>query len=75
VVLLIIAWKWERIGGILLVIAGLAFGLFLFRSDRSHFLTLWNFVSTVMALAFPFFLSGVLFIMSYYFDKKGSEGK
>jgi hypothetical protein len=75
IVLLIIAWKWERIGGILLAVAGLAFGLFLFRTNRMHYLTLLSFVSTVMALVFPFLLSGVLFIISYYLDKKGPDGK
>ena len=73
--LLIIAWKWERIGGILLAVAGLAFGIFLFRSGSMHHLSLWNSFSTIMAFAFPFVLSGVLFIISYYLNKKDFEGK
>jgi prolipoprotein diacylglyceryltransferase len=69
--LLIVAWKWEKTGGIIFVIIGLIFGFFLFRLNyRNHHQSLQNTITTVMALAFPFVLSGVLFIISHYLKVK-----
>jgi thiol:disulfide interchange protein len=68
--LLIIAWKRERTGGIILGIAGLAFGIFIFWVNYRNHRSLWNIISAVMALAFPFMLSGVLFIVSHYLRNK-----
>ncbi|MGD0342274.1 MAG: hypothetical protein ABSA76_11290 [Bacteroidales bacterium] len=68
--LLIIAWKWEKTGGIIFLIVGIAFGIFLFRGNYRHNHNLWNSISIVMAMAFPFVLSGVLFIISNYLKKK-----
>ena len=68
--LLIIAWKWERTGGIILGIAGLALGIFIFWANYKNHHNLWNTITIVMSLAFPFVLSGVLFIISYYLKKK-----
>jgi len=68
--ILIIAWKWERTGGIILGIAGLAFGIFIFWVNYRNHRSLWNIISAVMALAFPFVLSGVLFIFSHYLKEK-----
>jgi hypothetical protein len=68
--LLIVAWKWEKAGGIILSVAGLAFGVFIFMVNYSAHRSLWNCISVVMALAFPFVLSGVLFIFSHYLKEK-----
>jgi hypothetical protein len=67
---LIIAWKWERTGGVILILLGAAFGVFIFRMNFRRTGELWTSMSIVMALAFPFFLSGVLFIISNYLKKK-----
>ena len=70
IALLIVAWKWEKTGGIILSIAGLALGFFLFRGNYRHSHNLWNSISIVMAMAFPFILSGILFILSRYLKNK-----
>lgn len=70
IILLIVAWKWEKIGGIILSIVGLAMGLFLIRTNYMHHGNFWNVFYPVMALAFPFILSGVLFIISHYLKEK-----
>lgn len=53
---LIIAWKWELIGGILFVIAFFAAGIF-FKSFTSN-------PASLIVIA-PFLLTGVLFIINY----------
>jgi hypothetical protein len=67
---LVIAWKWEKAGGIILILLGAAFGTFILKMNLRRTGELWTSLSVVMALAFPFFLSGVLFIISDYLKKK-----
>lgn len=60
IIILIIAWKREHIGGILLMLGILGFGVFLlFRMD--HFM-----YGTVIMLGIPF-LIGALFVVNYYY--------
>ena len=72
---LIIAWKWEKTGGIILTIVGLALGIFVFiiNYKRNHFSVAIALQNTIM-IAFPFVLAGILFILSYFKKKKELEG-
>jgi hypothetical protein len=70
IILLIVAWKWEKTGGIILFVAGLIWGFFLFRINYIHQRSFLNVFYTFMALSFPFILSGVLFIISHYLKVK-----
>jgi Na+/proline symporter len=62
---LIIAWKWEKTGGIILTIIGVAFGIFIFffNLKKNHFPFMTCLMLTFM-LAFPFVLAGILFLQS-----------
>lgn len=71
-IMLIIAWKWQSVGGIILIIAGLAFSIFLFRTGGRHNQSFLNYFTTFMALSFPMILSGALFIVSDYLNRKGN---
>jgi hypothetical protein len=76
IILLIVAWKWEKTGGIILFVAGLIWGFFLIRINFMNHISSLNVFYAFMALAFPFILSGVLFIISHYLkDKDLTEGK
>jgi hypothetical protein len=76
IILLIVAWKWEKTGGIILSLAGLAWGLFLIKTYSMQHGNFWIVFYRVMALAFPFILSGILFIISHYLQKKDlTEGE
>jgi hypothetical protein len=73
--LLIIAWKWERTGGTILIIVGLALSIFVFvlNYKRNHFsvgISLQNALMTT----FPFVLAGILFLLSHYKRKKELSG-
>jgi len=63
-IILIVAWKRENIGGILLIIGVVGFAIFLIgRMDTF----MWG---TVFMLGIPF-LIGVMFVVNYYYlDKK-----
>jgi prolipoprotein diacylglyceryltransferase len=73
--LLIIAWKWEKVGGIILTIFGLAFSIFIFvfNYQRNHFPIFMCLLQTLL-IAIPFVLAGILFILSHYRKKKELSG-
>lgn len=70
VVILTIAWRWEKVGGIILTIAGLAWSIFVFQLNirRTHSITASLMIITM--LCFPFVLSGILFLLSDSKKKK-----
>jgi hypothetical protein len=73
--ILVVAWKWENIGGIILIIVGVVFCISIFNLNynQRHF-TLWQSIRNVSLLCFPFVLAGVLFIISHYRKKKELSG-
>jgi len=72
---LIIAWKWEKVGGIILIIFGLAFSIFIFvfNYKRNQF-PVMTCLMQALVIAMPFVLSGILFILSHYRKKKEFSG-
>jgi prolipoprotein diacylglyceryltransferase len=74
IVLLIVAWKWEKVGGILLTIIGLVWCIFVFmlNYNRTHSLT--TSLMIIMTLCIPFVLAGILFILSHNRRKKELSG-
>jgi hypothetical protein len=67
---LIVAWKWEKVGGIILVIVGIGLWIFTFNINynQRHF-TLLQSIINVSIICLPFVLAGVLFIISHYRKK------
>lgn len=63
--LLVIAWKRELAGGILLVVASLVM-MFWFGSFSEN--------SGSFIVVLPFLISGILFLIAYYFSGKKSKG-
>lgn len=59
IIILIIGWKWENIGGILLILGVIGFGTSLFVMSTSY---TWG---TIILLVIPFFI-GALFLINYY---------
>ena len=72
---LIIAWKWEKTGGIILTIIGLALSIFVFvlNYKRNQF-SVANSLKNALILAIPFVLAGILFIISHHRKKKELSG-
>ncbi len=67
---LIIAWKRELTGGIILIILSIAFSIFVFQINygRNRFSLGVSLRNTAM-IAFPFIVAGILFIWSHYIGK------
>lgn len=72
--ILIIAWKWELVGGVLLLSLGLGFSppVFLLNYNRNHS---WSdSLLIILLITFPFVIAGFLFVLSYYQNKKKTSG-
>jgi prolipoprotein diacylglyceryltransferase len=68
--ILIIAWRWEKAGGIILTIAGLALCIFVFQMNLRRTHSIAASLMIVLMLCFPFVLAGILFIISDSRKKK-----
>lgn len=73
IIVLIIAWKWEKTGGIIFLSLGLAFTPFIFWGNYSGNQSIWISLVIVMTITFPFILSGVLFLLSYHTKQRARE--
>jgi cell division protein FtsW (lipid II flippase) len=68
--LLIVAWKWEYIGGIIFLVIGLGFSPLIFIHNYNMNHSIWMSLGIIMMITFPFFVVGILFLASYYKKKK-----
>lgn len=67
---LIIAWKWEYIGGIIFIIIGLGLSPFVFMHNYRMNQSIGMSLGIIMAITIPFAIVGVLFIVSHFQKKK-----
>ena len=74
IALLVVAWKWEYIGGILYIVMGLIFSLWVFdiNYSRNQFAMSQSLFNAAI-IAFPFVIAGFLFIVSHNRKKKADE--
>ncbi len=70
VALLILAWKWERIGGIIFMVIGLALSPFIFIHNYNMNHSVGMSLGIIMLITFPFVVVGILFIISHNKKKK-----
>ena len=70
IIFLVIAWKWELTGGILLAVMGLGFTpkVFILNYNMNH--SVWVSLGIIAMITLPFFIIGGLFILSHYLKKK-----
>ena len=71
--LLMVAWKWEFIGGIIFILIGLAFSPFIFSMNyqRTHFSFMAALID-VLIINIPFVIVGILFVLSHTIKQKVS---
>ena len=68
---LIIAWKWEMIGGIILTIIGVIFFIAVaYINYKRNQVSLFYSLTTASMICIPFILAGILFIISHFRKKK-----
>jgi hypothetical protein len=70
VVLLIIAWKWELVGGIMFMAIGIGFSPFVFNMNYHMNHSLFMSLGIILMINFPLILTGGLFILSHFMKKK-----
>jgi len=69
-VFLIVAWKWEYIGGIIFIIIGLGLSPFVFIHNYKMNQSISMSLGIIMAITVPFVIVGILFIISHFLKKK-----
>lgn len=67
---LILAWKWELIGGIAFILIGLGFTPFIYLHNYAMNHSVWMSISVVLMINFPFVVVGSLFMVSHFLKKK-----
>jgi hypothetical protein len=70
---LIVAWKWELIGGIILASIGIGFSPFVYQLNYARIHNVGMCFVILLMITFPFILVGVLFIMSHIMKKKNLQ--
>jgi hypothetical protein len=68
--LLIVAWKWECIGGIIFIVIGLGLSPFIFMHNYNMNHSVGMSLGIILMITFPFVVVGILFIISHYKKKK-----
>ena len=67
---LIVAWKWEYVGGLIFLIIGLALSPLVFMHNYNMNHSVWMSLGIILAITFPFVIVGVLFMVSHSLKKK-----
>lgn len=67
---LIVAWKWEFIGGMIFMLIGLGTSPFVFILNYRRTHSIWISLEIIALITIPFVLVGILFIVSNYKTKK-----
>jgi len=67
---LIIAWKWELIGGIIFMIIGLGFSPIVFMHNYKMNHSIGMSLGIILTITIPFVIVGILFIVSHFLKKK-----
>jgi hypothetical protein len=70
IVILIIAWKWEFIGGLIFVAIGLGLSPFVFRLNYNMNRSIGMSIVIILCITIPFIIVGILFIISHILKKK-----
>jgi len=70
IALLIIAWKWELIGGIAFAAIGLAMSPFIYNRNFHMNDSVGKSLGVLLIVTAPFIIVGILFIVSHFLKKK-----
>jgi hypothetical protein len=70
IVVLLVAWKRELIGGIMLTLIGLGFSPFIFMHNYRMNQSVGMNLLIILVITIPFVIAGILFMVSYRLKKK-----
>ena len=69
IAVLIVAWKWELLGGILSTVMGLALTPVIFNFNNRPGNTVGQTLGIALMVTLPFIVAGILFLVSQYVNK------
>lgn len=72
-IILIIAWKWEKTGGIIFLAIGLAFSPVIFWGNYTNNHSIWMSLVIIITITFPFIITGILFLASHHTKQQARE--
>ena len=67
---LIVAWKWELIGGIIFMVIGLVLSPFVFMLNYNRNHSIGMSLGIILMITIPFVIVGILFLVSHLMKKK-----
>src|SRR5664279_1962009 len=67
--ILLVAWKWEFVGGIIFLLIGIGLSplVFMMNYHRTH--SIWVGLLIILMITIPFIVVGILFLVSYQHKK------
>jgi len=71
--LLIVAWKWQFVGGILFTVVGIVMSPFVYSMNLHRTHSVWTSLMIVLMITVPFIVVGILFILSHFMKKKQKD--
>lgn len=71
--ILLIAWKWEKIGGIIFILLGLGLSPFIFKHNYAMNNSISMSLGVIALITLPFVLVGILFLVSHFKKKKANH--
>jgi hypothetical protein len=71
--ILLIAWKWQLIGGIIFVAIGLVLTPFIYIHNYNMNGSVWMSLWIILIITFPFILIGILFIVGHKINKNQAK--
>ncbi|PKP30537.1 MAG: hypothetical protein CVT99_12785 [Bacteroidetes bacterium HGW-Bacteroidetes-16] len=69
-VILLVAWKWEYIGGFIFTVLGLGLSPWVYMMNYQMNHSVWMSMGVVLMITFPFVVVGILFVLSHFLKKK-----
>jgi hypothetical protein len=69
-IFLIVAWKWELIGGLIFITLSLGFTPFIYSHNYAMNHSVWMSLSVIFIITFPFLVVGILFLISHGLKQK-----
>lgn len=69
-IFLLIAWKWEFLGGIIFILIGVGFSPWIFMHNYKMNNSIGMSLVTILLITVPFILVGILFLISHKLQRK-----
>lgn len=70
IIFLVIAWKWDFIGGIIFIFLGLGFSPIIFVHNYKMNQSVGMSLGIISLITFPFIFVGILFVLNHFFRKR-----